>query len=75
MLVLSFVVLGDLFVCTPEVYWTAVRSTVWAAVQAGVSHGCFGFGLQVLWLNLSPEAGHYCAVVQVPGLFYDPTIN
>lgn len=32
-------------VCSPGAYWTAVRSTVWATVQASGGGGRFGFGL------------------------------
>lgn len=44
------------------VYWSAVRSTVWAALQAGVGGRCLGLGDLDPWLNLSPAAAHYCAV-------------
>lgn len=43
-------------------YWSAVRSTVWAALQAGVGGRCLGLGDLDPPLNLSPAAAHYCAV-------------
>lgn len=43
-------------------YWSAVCSTVWAALQAGVGGRCLGLGDLDPALNLSPAAAHYCAV-------------
>lgn len=38
-------------------YWSAVLSTVWAALQAGVGGRSRGLGD----LDLSPAPAHYCA--------------